>query len=64
MSSLNGRLKEITTPLRGPPDDYPLGVVVDLVREMGRCQETIEIFRWGVGIGERLIDLLQVEGAT
>ena len=58
MGSLNGRLEEITAPLGGPLDDQPLGVIVDLEREMGRQEETIEIFNRGVGISKRLIDLL------
>ena len=58
MGSLNCRLEEITAPLSGPLDDQPLGVIVDLVREMGRREETIEILSWGPGDSERLIDLL------
>ena len=58
MGGLNGRLEEITAPLGGPMDEQPLGVIVDLEREMGRREDTIEVFSRGAGISKRLINLL------
>jgi len=58
MGGLNRRLEEITTPLNGPLDDQPLRVVVDLVGEMRGREEAIDVFSWGLGISEDLIDLL------
>ena len=64
MGGLDGCLEEIATPFSRPLDDQPLGVIVDLIGEMGGREETIKVFGRGLGIGERLIDLFQVEGAT
>lgn len=55
MGSLDCRLEEIITPLNGPLDDQPLGVIMDLEREVRREED---IFGRGLGINEGLIKLL------
>ena len=50
------RLEEMTAPLGGPLDDHPLGVVVGLVREMGRWEKASEIVNRGHRIGEGLVE--------
>ena len=57
MGSLDRRLEEIATPLSRPLDDQPLGVTMDLEREV-RGREAIEVFGRGLGTSEGLIDLL------